>query len=281
MTFRLKQELKSFIAAEDYALCATLTANRPCTFDELKRYVDIFFTKLDRGIYGKNLLDKNDASNRQKQLHPDANLLWNSRERVGLERNRKGYRNGLHRHVMFERKEAGINRKKEDAETWQSASGIVINIDVNNWEQKEHAKSNRRKVSQLTSRYERAFWHIHFVCTLAQDRPEYDYRRLQRRIERTWKSLKYLYTVAGQADGVIGSCMVKNFTDTEHKQRCFTYITKQISSDTFEKSSADFEIPDAFYYEYCSNTGIERQLTALEKVQRKLRQQAAIGTGTY
>ena len=281
MTFRLKQELKSFIAAEDYLLCATLTPDRPVTIDEFTRYVDIFFTQLDSGIYGKNLLGKNDASNRQLSLHPEANALWNSKERIGLERNRKGYLNGLHRQVMLERKEVSVNYKavdKEiDRETWERASGVVININSDVWKQNEYAKSNKRKCSQLIDRYERAWWHCHFICSLPKDIYGYNYKRLQRRIERTWSNLKYIYPVYGEADGVIGSCMVKPFKDQDHQQRCHSYIIKQVSSYSFNKVIMDNEIPESFYYEKCSNTGVYRELSALDKAQKGLRQQSAIG----
>jgi hypothetical protein len=281
MVFRLKTELKAFIASDDYILCATLTPDRPVTIDEFTRYVDIFFIKFDSGIYGKNLLDKNDASNRYLELHPEAKILWNSQQRIKLERNRKGYMNGLHRHVMIERKEVSVNDravdKEVDRETWERASGIVINIDDDKWEQKDRAKSNKRKVSQLINRYERAWWHCHFICSEPKDIEGYNYKRLQRRIERTWANLKYIYPVNAEADGVIGSCMVKPFKNNNQQQKCFTYITKQVNSYAFSKDIIDAEIPEAFYYWKCSNTGIYTQLTELEQAQKALRQQSAIG----
>jgi hypothetical protein len=277
MTFRLKQELKSFIAAEDYLLCATLTPDRPVTIDEFTRYVDIFFTQLDSGIYGKNLLGKNDASNRQLSLHPEANALWNSKERVGLERNRKGYMNGLHRQVMLERKEVSVNVKAVEQETWEQVSGIVVKIIPEEWNQEEKAKSNKRKVSQLINRYDRAWWHCHFICSLPKDIDEYNYKRLQRRIERTWNNLQSLYVDKGKKNRIIGSCMVKPFKDQDHQQRCHSYIIKQVSSYSFNKVITDNEIPESFYYEKCSNTGVYRELSALEKAQKGLRQQSAIG----
>jgi len=277
MTFRLKQELKSFIAAEDYLLCATLTPNRPVTIDEFTRYVDIFFTQLDSGIYGKNLLGKNDASNRQLSLHPEANALWSSKERVGLERNRKGYMNGLHRQVMLERKEVSVNVKAVEQETWEKVSGIVVKIIPEEWKQEEKAKSSKRKVSQLINRYERAWWHCHFICSLPKDIDGYHYKRLQRRIERTWNNLQSLYVDKGKKNRIIGSCMVKPFKDQDHQQRCHSYIIKQVSSYSFNKVITDNEIPESFYYEKCSNTGVYRELSALDKAQKGLRQQSAIG----
>jgi len=277
MTFRLKQELKSFIAAEDYLLCATLTPDRPVTIDEFTRYVDIFFTQLDSGIYGKNLLGKNDASNRQLSLHPEANALWSSKERVGLERNRKGYMNGLHRQVMLERKEVSVNVKAVEQETWEKVSGIVVKIIPEEWKQEEKAKSSKRKVSQLINRYERAWWHCHFICSLPKDIDGYHYKRLQRRIERTWNNLQSLYVDKGKKNRIIGSCMVKPFKDQDHQQRCHSYIIKQVSSYSFDKVITDNEIPESFYYEKCSNTGVYRELSALDKAQKGLRQQSAIG----
>ena len=277
MTFRLKQELKSFIAAEDYLLCATLTPDRPVTIDEFTRYVDIFFTQLDSGIYGKNLLSKNDASNRKLSLHPEANFLWSSKERVGLERNRKGYMNGLHRQVMIERKEVSVNVKVFEQDTWEQVSGIVVKITDEEWKQEQQAKSSKRKVLQLINRYERAWWHCHFVCSLPKDIVGYNYKRLQRRIERTWNNLQLLYVDQGKKNRIIGTCMVKPFKDQDHQQRCHSYIIKQVSSYSFDRVITDNQIPESFYYEKCSNTGIYRELSALGKAQKGLRQQSAIG----
>jgi hypothetical protein len=287
-----KEALRDYLRNQNWVMAVTLTADRPCLLREFLRDVVIFFTQLDKKTYGRSLLDKNDSSNRLQQLHPDANKLWEIRARLGLEKNKKGYMNGLRRIVMIERAEVGQGKKKKH-DTWEAASGIKIKLKENmaaeqitEWTQTEAAGSNKRKVTSLQDTNIRAWWHLHFLMTDAADCEELTYNKQFRRIQRIWAGMREKAKTQKKAGAdrrkfsessidrrrncITGSCYVERIRDKEHSGRCVNYITKHIKTLSWNTSVVDHEVTDGYWLDTVSNMGTDKGTERLKEVREAL-----------
>ena len=265
-----KQALRDYLSEQNWTMAVTLTASHPCSLKEFLRDTLIFFTQLDKKTYGRSLLDKTDNSNRLQALHPEAQKLWEERARLGLERNKKGYMNGLRRIVMIERAEIGEGKKRSGS--WREASGIEVKMRdatleqrIGDWTQREAAGSNKRKVTSLQDTDAKAWWHIHFLITEAADCPDLHYNKQRRRIQNIWRGMRDM------KGSITGGVYVDRIRDKEHSGACVNYITKHIKALSWKSSVVDSEVTDGYWLENVSNMGIDKASEALKEVREALR----------
>jgi hypothetical protein len=277
-----RNALRQYITEFNYNGHATFSFNRPLSLAQAKHEFIRYMMRNDKGLYGKSLRNRNDRSNRDnKSLHPEAQTLWNSKERKRLEKNTKGHANGFIRHCFIERAEAPDKSNKE-AKTIISNGGQCLHIDLDNYDSNSVvSKVNQRQKTEWKQE-DIAWWHIHMLYITPKDTDHnFTDKSFRNWLERRWYEQQDItqkvskdYTHAYDGKRVIplkrkqiqkcketellyltGNAMIKPINNEDYRLTLRDYTTKQQGNDVNIQGIESIYTRSDLYLSICSNRG--------------------------
>ena len=277
-----RDALRHYITEFIYSGHATFSFSRPLSMSQAIHEFTRYQMRNDKGLYGKCLRSSNDRSNRDNRLlHPEAQALWNSKQRKRLEKNTKGHANGFIRHCFLERAEAPDKANKQ-AQTNISNGGQCVQIDLYNYDNSVVVSKVNHKQKAEWKQEDIAWWHVHMLYITPKDTEHaFTDKSFRNWLERRWYEQQDITQTVSKDfthvyDGkriiplkrkqiqkcketellyLTGNAMIKPISDEAYRLKLRDYTTKQQGNDVSIQGIEGIYTRGDQYLIQCSNRG--------------------------